>query len=140
MKYLVALAAVLCALTLQSARGAEPPAQSNAAPPAPVSPPATEVTPAAPGTAPAPTQAASSKEAQNQTTDEEAQAKRLRGLGWRPEVQNGQTVFCKKEAQLGSRFPTKECGSADVIERRTQEAKDDLHKFQQQNTVSPRST
>ena len=45
-----------------------------------------------------------------------AQAKRLRRLGYKPEVQNGTMVFCKKEDVIGSRFPIKNCAAADSIE------------------------
>src|ERR1700729_3496368 len=34
----------------------------------------------------------------------EEQTKRLKALGYKPEVQNGVTVFCRKETPLGTRF------------------------------------
>jgi hypothetical protein len=46
-----------------------------------------------------------------------AQTKRLRSQGYKPEVHNGRTVFCRKETQLGSRFEGKVCGTADEVDK-----------------------
>jgi hypothetical protein len=47
------------------------------------------------------------------------QMKAFRKAGYKPEVRNGQTLFCRKEAQLGTRFESKVCGTAADIERST---------------------
>jgi len=47
------------------------------------------------------------------------QAKIFRSAGYKTEVRNGITYYCRKEAQLGTRFETKVCGTADEIRRST---------------------
>jgi hypothetical protein len=56
----------------------------------------------------------------------EEQTKRLRAMGYKPEVQNGVTVFCRKETPMGTRFEKKICGNGDEIERNAQAARDAL--------------
>jgi hypothetical protein len=48
-----------------------------------------------------------------------AQMKAFRQAGYKPEVHNGQTIFCRREAQLGTRFESKVCGTATDIARST---------------------
>jgi hypothetical protein len=47
------------------------------------------------------------------------QAKVFRSAAYKTEVRNGITYYCRKEAQLGTRFETKVCGTADEIRRST---------------------
>jgi hypothetical protein len=68
---------------------------------------------------------------------DEEQAKRLRMMGYKAEVSNGHTVYCKREAVVGQRIPTYNCGSGDQIEQRTQGAKDQLTKYQIQGLQGP---
>jgi hypothetical protein len=48
-------------------------------------------------------------------------AKKAKQTGWRPEVQNGNTVYCRNDAEVGSRFSTRRCVSeiqlANLIEQ-----------------------
>jgi hypothetical protein len=41
--------------------------------------------------------------------NEASVAKKAREAGWRPEAHNGETVYCRDDAQVGSRFPTRRC-------------------------------
>jgi hypothetical protein len=63
----------------------------------------------------------------------EEQTKRLRALGYKPEVQGGVTVFCRKEMPLGSRFEKKICGNDDEIEKNAQAARDAVQNGQRQS-------
>jgi hypothetical protein len=48
-----------------------------------------------------------------------AQAKMFRSAGYKVEVRNGLTYYCRKEARLGTRFESKVCGTADELLRST---------------------
>jgi hypothetical protein len=52
------------------------------------------------------------------TTDPvaEAQLKRLRAAGYKPELHNGEILFCRKETLVGSRFDQKICNTSDQLE------------------------
>lgn len=130
-KQLKLLAVILCCQALFPALAADPPAST----------PATEETPkpTPPITDSAATDASSSSEQAKQAADA-AQAKRLRGMGWKPQVKDGQTVFCKKQVQMGTRFTTEECASGDEIDRRTRDAQNAIKKIQMQNTYTPHAT
>ncbi len=54
----------------------------------------------------------------------EEQAKRLRMKGYKPEVRNGITLFCRKETPLGSRFESKFCGTAADLDKATTDSKE----------------
>lgn len=54
----------------------------------------------------------------------EVQTKRLRGQGYKPEVHDGTTLFCRKEAVVGSRFESKFCETAEDVDKDTQDGKD----------------
>jgi hypothetical protein len=61
--------------------------------------------------------------------------KRAREEGFKPEVRNSVTVYCWKDASLGSRLPTKKCIGEDqlqiTLERR------ELQKEQLRNYPAP---
>jgi hypothetical protein len=63
----------------------------------------------------------------------EEQTKRLRAMGYKPEVQNGVTVFCRKETPMGTRFEKKICGNGDEIERNAQAARDAMQNAPRQS-------
>ena len=47
-----------------------------------------------------------------------AQAKRLRSAGYKPKVQkNGDPIWCRKEAPLGSRLQIERCSSAEDLDK-----------------------
>ncbi len=66
----------------------------------------------------------------------ESQAKLLRAAGYKAEVRNGQTIYCRKEAQLGSRFESKVCGTADELERLTVKSKEAIDKAQRERMTN----
>jgi hypothetical protein len=54
-------------------------------------------------------------------TDAASIVKKAKQTGWRPEVHNGNTVYCRNDAEVGSRFSTRRCVSeiqlANIIEQ-----------------------
>lgn len=57
--------------------------------------------------------------------------KRLIGLGYKPEMQNGEKVFCRREQTLGSRLgETKHCATAEQLKLSHQETRDVMDKIQ----------
>jgi hypothetical protein len=70
--------------------------------------------PAQPATAPA---------AQH-NSEADAQEKRLLAEGYKKKTRSGQTVYCRKEIPLGSRFEKEYCGSAQDITLQEQRARD----------------
>jgi hypothetical protein len=109
--------------------------QTTAAQPAPAADPAPATgTPHSDAAAPPTAASDADVAAQKEAADE---AKRLRGMGWKPRVQNGVTVYCKKEDVIGSRFPTENCGSARDIEARMQDSQQAVSKIQRQFTTVP---
>jgi hypothetical protein len=78
--------------------------------------------PAAPAAAAATSSAASSSDASTGPSPELLKKARL--AGYKPETQHGATVYCSKEASLGTRFEKKTCYNesqiAQVIEQREQ--------------------
>jgi hypothetical protein len=149
-KFLIALLAVGF---LPQAFAADPPAaaadQTTAAAPASVTPSVSAAAPVsstAPASSVATADAAAPPTAQVSDADaaaaarkaaDEEQAKRLRMMGYKAEVSNGHTIYCKREAVVGQRIPTYNCGSGDQIEQRTHEAKDQLTKYQIQGLQGP---
>ncbi len=77
--------------------------------------------PAQPAASSTPTEAA----AKAPTKDEaDAQEKRLLAEGYKKKTRNGQTVYCRKEIPLGSRFEKEYCGSAQDMLLQEQRARD----------------
>lgn len=112
------------------ALAADPPVSPNqveTGQPAPAAGVAAATSPAAatpPATVSAPaTAVAADSSAKSEPTSKSdvtpAQLKDFRQAGYKPEVRNGQTYFCRKEAQLGTRFESKTCGTAAEIEHAT---------------------
>jgi hypothetical protein len=124
LRYLIVLLSVGC---LPQAFAVEPPTPSESAVHAATAEatPASSLTqvaakPAAP-VSDADAAAAAAKKA------DEAQAKRLRSLGYKPEDQNGRTVYCKKEALIGELVPKKSCADGDAIEAAARQSKENLY-------------
>jgi hypothetical protein len=88
----------------------------------PQSPPATAATPAAPTT---PTELA-------KTDDLEAQNKRMRALGYKPEVHDGKTLYCRFEQPLGTHFEKKFCSTLQDIDSMAARAREELERAQHQ--------
>lgn len=56
---------------------------------------------------------------------DDAEAKRLRAAGYRPEMVNGEQIWCRRENTLGSRLDVqKTCGTAKSLALSVQETKD----------------
>ena len=153
----------LCVGSLSAVLAAEPPAmtsapaQSSPPSPSPVTPPnsaepVAAVTPAipsapvdpvvpaatvVPATAVAP--AVSVAASPSAKDAEEKVIKRLRGQGYRPKVQNGQTVFCKKEAKMNSRFEVEYCATAEALDIASRNAKDAMADMQRKGSKTPQS-
>jgi hypothetical protein len=123
-KYLIA---ALCVGALSQSLAAEPPPASTV--PAQSTPaPAQSTTVTSDPVAPSATAAAKPASPADKVPD--AQDKALRSQGYKPEVRNGVTVYCRKETHLGSRFDTKVCGSPEELADATVNSKDMTGKAQ----------
>ena len=65
------------------------------------------------------------------------QLKQILAKGYRPESHNGTTVYCRKEATLGTRFETKTCRTSTNILETEQKSKD-VTTNAQRNNGNPR--
>jgi hypothetical protein len=119
----------LCVGALSQARADDPP---------PPPPPAVSATPnaIAPSTESTPA-ASAAKSEEPEAARLEAQAKRLKAVGYKREKIDGVMLFCRNESRLGTRFETKTCGEGDVIEKSAQYNKEMMQKVQRQNSLSP---
>jgi hypothetical protein len=117
-KYIV-LAVALSVGAVSIAWSAEEPTK-------PADAPAAQPSPAAqPGPAAQPVPAAQRAPAASDTsTEAETQEKNILARGYKKETHKGQTVFCRKEIPLGSRFETKHCGTAQEMALQEQQARD----------------
>lgn len=68
-----------------------------------------------------------------------SQDKSLRARGYKPESRGGTTVYCRKEAVLGSRFENKICRSAAELEHDSQAGKDMVQDMQRVGSAGPKS-
>jgi hypothetical protein len=112
------------------------PAATPAAQPAPAAQPgpAAQLAPAAqqaPAASSTSTEAAAKPVAKDTATpasgkdsEADAQEKHFLGRGYKKEMRNGVSVFCRKEIKLGSRFETKQCGTAQELELAEQQGRD----------------
>jgi hypothetical protein len=104
----------------------------------------TPATEAAPVTAPSPsapaTPATPSSAAKAATPEVDPLEKHLLAEGYHPEMQNGQKVYCRKEATLGSRLGgQRSCGTADQIKLREDQTKESVNKAQRAS-VNPKGS
>jgi hypothetical protein len=127
----VALSVSVVSIAWSADEPASPPAAS---PPAAASPtPAADATAAPPAAAqPAAAAKAPAKEATTAADSKDSDAeKHLLARGYKKETRsNGQVVFCRKEIELGSRFETKKCGTAESMAFAEQQARDLMHNSQ----------
>jgi hypothetical protein len=132
---------LLCVGAGSHALAADPPAPSQAQPvppaPAAVVTPAAAVTPPTTAVTPTTTVAASDPSTNSVKADPDTksgvtpeQMKAFRAAGYKPEVHNGQTLFCRREAQIGTRFESKTCGDAAEIERSTRNSQELAERIQ----------
>ena len=121
---------VLCLGVATQALGLDPPAPSSSAvqpqPPAaaatttPASATSASAAPASATVSAAAPSAESQKSVSGPKSDvTPEQMKNLRAAGYKPQVRNGETLFCRNEPVLGSRLEKRVCGTAADIERST---------------------
>jgi hypothetical protein len=131
MRLIIGLVTCFCLFAVSRLQADEPPA-----------PAASQATPAAPANAATPatssssTQSASATKAAasaDDTASEDANDKRLRSQGYKPETRNGTKVYCRKETEMGSRFPAKVCGTAEQLANANKDSQDALDKVQRQS-------
>jgi hypothetical protein len=127
MRHLVALLSCLCLTEWSQALADPPPASSasqaagtSAPPAANQTAPAATTAPAAPASASAPPPAANPPSA----AVSDAQDKALHSQGYKKEVHDGQTYYCRSEAALGTHFEKKTCRSAYQIMADRRDARD----------------
>ena len=116
------------------------PATPSAAPaavipnsPAPAISAATQASPPAASPAAASQPAAPKAAASALSADEQ----RLISQGYKPQMRNGEKIYCRREASIGSRISAgQHCGTAAELTMTTQESKDYLNKSQQ-NQLNP---
>jgi hypothetical protein len=118
---------------------------ASAAEPAPQSLTPVETAAPEPAAAPVPDQSAVANAAATSSTaaapatpsgaklapTNDARDKRLRAMGYRPELRHGETFYCRREAVVGSRFESTVCGSADDLEHVTTDSQDTMNQMQQ---------
>ena len=110
---------------------ADPPTTPSAATPAPATPAAAAA--AAPTTPPLTSAAGATPKAASAaaTPAIDPEEKRLIGLGYKPEMRNGEKVFCRREQTLGSRLgEAKHCATAEQLKVSHQETRDMMDKIQ----------
>jgi hypothetical protein len=132
MRFIIGIALCFCALqtsqtladdqTATQPVPASPPASSSAAAPTSSS------SSAQPASAAKPATASTTAAASDEDTD-----KRLRSQGYKPEAHNGTKVYCRKETELGSRFPSKVCATPEQIANANKDSQDALDKVQRQS-------
>jgi hypothetical protein len=108
-------------------------ATSATAPTLAVSPPAT------PPAAQNATATASAKSADSAAKETEAaQEKALLNAGYRPEMQHGQKVWCRREGETGSRIGEKRvCGTADQLDAVGRQTRQDISDSQKKLNTYP---
>jgi len=112
----------------------EPPAQtSSAAQPAQTSPAAAPSAATPASSASSAQTASASKPASSTDATDDATDKRLRSQGYKVEMHNGTKVYCRKETEMGSRFPSKTCATADQLSAANKDGQDALNKVQLQS-------
>ena len=137
MRLIVGLLTCFCAYTVSQACADEPPAQTSSAVQLAQASPAAAPTAATPASSASSAQTASaSKPASSADATDDANDKRLRSLGYKPEVHNGSKIYCRKENELGSRFPSKVCGTASQLSNANKDSQDALNKVQIQAVPS----
>jgi hypothetical protein len=132
MRFIIGLALCFCAL--QASQALADDQTSSAAQPAPASPPAASsaATPASSSTTAKPASDAKPAASSTGAAPDEATDKRLRSQGYKPEMHNGNTVYCRKETELGSRFPSKVCATPEQLANANKDSQDALDKVQRQ--------
>ena len=53
-------------------------------------------------------------------------------MAYKPELRDGETYYCRREAMVGTGFESKVCGTAADLDRVTVDSKDALNQVQRQ--------
>ncbi|MBV8877504.1 MAG: hypothetical protein JO158_07310 [Gammaproteobacteria bacterium] len=119
--------------TTQPERAAAPAAAADAS-----AAPATSTATKDPATPSAASPAASPPAATQAAAPELSPAEsHLIDLGYKPQMRNGQKIYCRREAPMGSRISSgQHCGTVAELATTTQEGRQGLERTQR-NTVSP---
>jgi len=128
MRLIAGLLTCCCAFTVSQSFADEPPAQTSSAVQPAQTAPASAATPAS--SASSAQTASASKPAASADATDDATDKRLRSQGYKPEVRNGTKIYCRKETEMGSRFPTKVCGTPEQLSAANKDSQDALNKAQ----------
>jgi hypothetical protein len=131
--------AVLCIGALSQALAMEPPSS-----PAPQAAPESAASTQADRASAGPATTASDSAAKNVSLkagdeDAAAQLKRFRAAGYKPELHNGEILFCRNETVLGSRFDKKICNTVDQLEHIEADAREATRKVQSRISGDPRT-
>jgi|HubBroStandDraft_4_1064222.scaffolds.fasta_scaffold140085_3 hypothetical protein len=135
MRIMIGLVTCLCMGEWSQALANDPPAQAPTSVQSGQSPPAaaSAATPSA-TTAPASSSSAASASAATPPAkpadDGDADDKYLRQQGYKREVRNGQTYYCRSEVVVGSRFQNKVCGSSEQLTSARRQAQANVSKAQ----------
>ena len=68
--------------------------------------------------------AAAKAPAAKKAAEADAEEKRLLARGYKKEIHNGETFYCRYETKMGSRFETKQCGTVESMNQAEQQARD----------------
>jgi len=119
-------------LALEAAADPAPATQSDrAAAAAPVVTDSASASTSAPARVPAPSPASTPAASPPATPAVSAAEQRLMSLGYKPQMRNGEKIYCRREAALGSRISASQhCGTVAELSTTTQEGKDYLEKTQ----------
>lgn len=130
MRNLNALLISLCVAAPFQAFAADPPAvdekaavaESAAAAPAPAAPASLEKDKAA-------ANVAAAKPAADEDAAAKERDKRMLAMGYKRATRDGVTVYCRKEAVIGTRFSRMNCSTAEVLERTAENAQDETERM-----------
>jgi hypothetical protein len=133
MRFIIGLAVCFCALQASQALADDQTSDQPAA----TSPPASSAAaPTSSSSSAQPASAAKPAAATTATASDEDTDKRLRSQGYKPETHNGAKVYCRKETELGSRFPSKVCATPEQIANANKDSQDALDKVQRQSPAT----
>jgi hypothetical protein len=139
MRIMIGLLTCLCMGEWSQALATDPPSQAPASVQSGQAPPAATSAAAPSAAAPAAPAASSSSAASasaaitpaKPAADADADDKYLRQQGYKREVRNGQTYYCRSEIVVGSRFQNKVCGSSEQLTSARRQAQANVSKAQQ---------
>jgi hypothetical protein len=137
MRLMFGLLTCLCAYQGIQALAAEPPGPTSSSVQPATTAIAAPAATAASSSSPAKTTAATTTAASPPKEALDAAEKKLRSQGYKPEVHNGKTIYCRRETQLGSHFESKTCSTPDQILRAQQDSKDAVDQMQRTERGPP---